>query len=213
MDQVDSAFKPWVSIWLSPRVTIDRIVASNPEHMVVALAAAHGVVDVLSSASDESLADSMPMTALLGLALVIGPLAGVIGLYISSWLLRWTGRWLRGDASGEALRATIAWSGVPVVAALPLWLAAILVFGRELFTEATPRLEASSALSFGMLGFGLAWLALLVWSMVLFFGCLAEVQRFSIWKAVGNALLAGLVLVAAIVLVVLLVVGAGAALQ
>ena len=39
---------PWLTVWLCPRDTIERIVASNPRHHVLLLAAIGGMAGVMS---------------------------------------------------------------------------------------------------------------------------------------------------------------------
>ena len=60
-----AALNPWRSIWLKPRATIRQIVVNNPDHHVVALAAAGGVVQTLSSSVSEKLGDQVGLLPIL----------------------------------------------------------------------------------------------------------------------------------------------------
>jgi hypothetical protein len=113
-----------------------------------------------------------------------------------------TGRWIGGEAEPDPIRTALAWGNLPNVAGLLLWLPALALFGREMFTEATPALEAQPWLAVLYLPLGMAWFVLGLWSLVLLLKGIGEVQGFTAWKALGNLLLAGLVIVVPVALFV-----------
>jgi hypothetical protein len=185
---------PWVSIWTKPRQTIAQIVATDPTKYVVALAAVSGVAQFLDRASSRNLGDRMSLTTIIAMALTVGPGLGVIFLYLLGALTKWTGGWLGGRASAEAIRAALAWSSVPFIMISVLWIPQLLLVGSELFTEATPRLEANAALALAILPMFVLQAAVSIWSLVLLCKCLGEVQGFSAWRGLGNAALAAMVI-------------------
>ena len=146
----------------------------------------------------------MDLPTLLVMALLVGPLFGILGAYVGGWLLRWSGRLLGGSARPAEIRAAIAWSGVPYVASMLLWIPELLLFGEELFTEATPRLDAAPELQGLLLVFVAVELTAALWAFVAFLKCLGEVQGFSAWRALLNLLLPGVLVGVAIGLVVTL---------
>ena len=184
---------PWFSMWLHPRRTIRQIVETDPERLVVFLAAAGGIVEALTNASSDSKGDHMSLQAILLTALIGGPIMGIIGLWLGGFLLRWTGGWIGGQADSRRIRATLAWANVPLVWSLLLWIPALLLFGAELFAAATPIIDASTMLSglYMVFSFGIGTVS--IWAFVVFLHALGEVQGFSAWKALGNSILAGLV--------------------
>ena len=196
-----AALNPWRSIWLKPRATIRQIVVSNPDHHVVALAAAGGVLQTLTNAVGENYGDRMGLIPILLIALLIAPIFGVVALYLTALLLRWTGRWLGGVAPLGELRAAIAWGSAPMVMGGVGMLVALLVSGHDLFSTVQPWLVRHPKLmmiaGIGMMVQGVAAL----WSVVSAIKCVAEVQGFSAWRALGNYLLVILV-VAAVAFVV-----------
>lgn len=195
MEGSSSVVNPWRSIWLHPRDTVRHLVQTNPDHLILVLAALAGVAQMLDRAAGRSLGDTVSFPMILGLALVFGPLFGILTLYVSSILIAWTGGWIGGSAPSRHIRTAMAWAGVPVVAGLVLWVVAIPVLGDETFTTAMPRVEASLGLALFMMAWGLALFVLGVWSLILLFKSVGEVQGFSAWKAMGNVLLSGLVIV------------------
>ncbi len=121
---------------------------------------------------------------------------GIWGLHyrMYDWVLRWSGRLLGGHAGPRELRAAIAWSGVPYIASMVLWIPELLLFGDELFTTATPRLDAAPGLQAVLLGFVAVEVLATAWAFVVFLKCLGEVQGFSAWRALLNLLLPGLLI-------------------
>ena len=200
---------PWVSVWTKPRATIQQIVDTDPERLVLVLAAIAGFSQALARANI-SMGDTFEWPTIFPIFLILaiaGPISGLIGLYIFSALIRWTGNWMSGNASSQNIRAAMAWSGVPIIWALILWIPALVLFGKELFTTETPIIDATPSLTLIFVGFGAIEITVEIWAIVVFLKCLGQVQGFSAWKALGNVFLAGLVFIIPIVLVFLVVPG------
>jgi hypothetical protein len=193
---------PWFSIWMQPRATIQQIVETDPRRLVLVLAALGGFSTVLDRASMRSLGDKLDWPVLLLLAVVVGPIAGIVTLYIGGVLLRWTGSWIGGQGSAQHIRAAMAWSTVPEIWGLLLWIPAFAVFGQELFTSTMPSVEANPSLNIVLLGFAAISLVIGIWQFVVFLKCLGQVQGFSAWKALGNSIMASMVVLLPIVIVI-----------
>lgn len=207
MEGSSSVVNPWRSMWLRPRDTVRHLVQTSPDRLVLVLAGLAGVAQILDRAAGEAAGDTLSLPMILGFALVLGPLFGILSLYIGSALVAWTGRWIGGSAPPHHIRTAMAWAGVPVVAGLVLWIVVIAVLGEEMFTTPMPQTEASLGLALFAILCGIALFVLGVWSLVLLFKSVGEVQGFSAWKAMGNVLLGGLAFIlplAALVAVVVL---------
>jgi hypothetical protein len=189
---------------MTPRETIRRIVGTNPRLHVIPLVCFAGICDVLDRASMKEMGDKMPLNVILWLAVIGGPLSGLLGLWIWSGLLQWTGRWIKGLGNRDHLMAAIGWASVPDVLSLPIWAIQLAIFGGDLFTSDMPRLEAQPMLWIPFLGLALVELVLGVWGIVMLCKMVAEVQGFpSAWKGFGNLMLVVLVFVAALFLIFL----------
>jgi hypothetical protein len=168
---------PWKEVWLHPRNTIKAILKYNPAYMVLPLAALAGIAN---SAIEFELMDGIIGGSSFIGSSIVAALLGIVSLYISGFLLSLTGSWLKGKANALKLRAAVAWSGVPIVAS-------ILLFIPQFF-----------ALNSGAIGTwatsSLVSLALGIWSLVLYIGMIAEVQKFSIWKSILNIVLVIIIL-------------------
>jgi len=189
---------PWLSIWTSPRKTVGEIARKNPSYRFFFFCFIYGFVAILQSAQRAESGASTSAGIVLLTALILGIVIGYISLSISSLFLTWTGKWLGGKGTYLTVRTAVAWSNVPVVVDLILWLLMIAVFGSQLFTPAFGNAifiqSAQGNLVLAPMGgllipLGLIRLALGIWSIVIFIGGLSAVQGFSIFKAILNALL------------------------
>lgn len=178
---------PWSSIWLKPRETIQSIIDQDPERSVILLASLSGVSQALDKAAAKSSGDTLSLPVIFGLAAVAGPISGMIGLYIGGFLLKHAGHWLGGSGNGVNVRAAVAWSSVPIIWALLLWIPSLAIFGKDLFTTEAPRVAEHLGLYFALLAIEMVFA---VWSVVIFLRALGQVHGFSAWRAIGASLIA-----------------------
>ncbi len=173
---------PFLSIWTRPRETIRRIVDTDPTKYVIALTLSSGLVTSVVLLIASGLVSSLPLLTVLGIAIVLGPVANIIFLYIGSAMWRLTGRWLGGRASPQEARAAWAWSSWPTMFSTALLAPIRMVL--DGIPGAPNTFEISSAL-FKILWGGYPALAtsMQLWTTVIMLKCFAEVHRFSAWRA------------------------------
>lgn len=165
---------PWLTVWSSPRDTIEQIVARRPGHLVWALAILAYVAllygQIVSIGAQGVLADWRFGVAFL---LICG-IGGPVGLCLSALILGWASRVLGGQASQVALRAVIAWSAVPNILGLPV----ILIVGAA--AGGHPAMRSVQSLLVGVFA---------LWSTVVLLLMLARVQHFGFWRTITANLL------------------------
>ncbi len=184
-----------------------QVLATDPARLVLVLAMLGGLSQALDNASLFSLGDKLSPAAVFALCAVFGPVSGIITLYLSGLVLSWTGKWLGGQAGQAEVRSAVAWSNVPIIWAMLLWVPEYLLFGRELFMSDTPALDASLSLSFTLMGFFLVEIILAIWALVIYLKCLGEAHRFSAWKALANSVIAALLVIIPIALAAMIIDG------
>ena len=195
---------PFRTIWSSPRETIRRIVATDPELHVTLLICLAGIGESLNRASNRNAGDKLSLEVILALACILGPLGGLFGVWMYSHLIRISGKWIGGLGDYEEIKAAIAWASVPNVTGLVLWIPLLLIAGKEAFTEDAPNLVANSNLAIAAFSLAIVQLILGIWSLVLLCNTIAEVQDYeSAWRGLGNLFLAGAVIVIPLIIVVL----------
>lgn len=148
----------------------------------------------------------MGLMSILLLALLAGPIFGVINLYIFTGLIQWTGdKWLGGKGTDKTIKAAIAWSHVPTIEAVTLWVPAILLFGQEYFTGGTAGAGNSLNFSPAYKGLGVVDSVITIWTFIILLKCVGQAQGFSAWKALANLILSALVLIFLLLPIVLVV--------
>lgn len=207
---VAEPLNPWFSMWTKPRATMRQILDSKSQQHILLLAAVTGIGTMLDQASMKSIGDNWAgnpafLAGILVAALTIGPIGGILRMYIASALLSWTGKWIGGQASYDEIKAAFAWSNVPLIWGLITWVIELGLFGAENFTSKTPVIDASIGLTAAFFAFALIDLTIGIWAIVVYLKALAEAQKFSAWKALGNTLLPFAVIAGPILVIALLI--------
>ncbi|MFO0013388.1 MAG: Yip1 family protein [Planctomycetota bacterium] len=201
---IEGEFRPLRTVWFAPRATVRRIVSVNPTLYVLPFVCLAGIGSALDRASLRNLGDQTSLPAILTIAVILGPLGGLLGWWIGSHLIRISGAWIGGIADSEAIRTALAWASLPNVLALFLWIPQLALFGSENFTTDTPQIDSQPGLLVALMVIGVLELTLGIWTLVLLCNMIAEVQNYrSAWKGLGNLILAGLLLFGAILGIVI----------
>jgi hypothetical protein len=200
--EVTGPLNPWFSMWLRPRATIQQIVDTNPNRMIILLAILIGWTQALDRASSQNMGDRMSLSTILATVVVVGPLIGLMAVYLYGWLIQRTGRLIGGKATLEHVRAAVAWGNVPGLWTSLTWIPALIVLKGEMFTADTPLVDSSMFHLLVLLGVAMATIVGAVWSVVAMCKALGQVQGFSAWKALGNIVLAAVAVVVPLALII-----------
>jgi Yip1 domain len=194
---------PFYTIWTEPRATIRRIVDTDPTRNVIALVAVGPALNALASQWSKALANNANLSMLWPLWVVVSvaiqAALGVLFLYIFGVIFRWSGSLLGGAASRVEVRAAIAWSQVPAIAAEIVLLVAVLI-GIPIPVPTTPGILPQIDPAFYkvlvievVLGF---------WGFIVSLKCIGEVHRFSAWRALVAILIPPLIVMVVVGLIV-----------
>jgi hypothetical protein len=175
----------WLSMWYSPRHTIRKIVDGDPNRYVVLLSALAGIATILFLLSGDSSGERYGLPILFALAILGGAPLGVLVVNVGSHLLDHLSQGLGGQGTPGAVRAAYAWSCIPKVCGLPLWLLAALLFGHRLFTAARMTPDQGYLYYVASHVFFIIQIILEAWSLVLLVVALSETERFSPWRALA----------------------------
>ena len=169
---------PWRTVWFSPRLTIRRVLATEPRPGwtgVIALAALHQIFASLQVDPVDGTfsANRSAMPAILGAVQV------VFGVLVGPFLLAFVGSWLGGEADPDDIRHAVAWSYVPHAISGLLWIPILIAFGGPPGDWTLAGTAQWIATLLALVIFVGA-----VWTVVLDVILIAEVQRFAIWRAI-----------------------------
>lgn len=185
---------PWATIWVHPRATIRRIVNENPNQSIWLLAWIYGFSALLGSFQSFSLGSSLGIIAIFIIALVLAPLWGYIVFTVWSWVVLWTGKWLKGTGSFQEVRAAYAWSNVPIIVSDVIWIIMLVMFGARIFvTQADNTPAIPQGFAIGLLGLLFIKVVFSIWSLVIYLIALSEVHRFSVMRAIGNVIISAII--------------------
>lgn len=194
---------PFLTIWTSPRATIRHILKTDPDYMVLPLAAIAGIGMFLNIALRVRLGGPLSLGRILLLAMLIGPVLGLVSFFLHSWLLYATGRWLGGKADQADIQTVVAWARIPApVDLVVLWGVLTFIDGRQLFTFASLLLDPGARLQPPVVFLLLISMLMAVWSLVILCQGLGEVQGFSAWKGLLNVILAPFFILGPVLLLV-----------
>jgi len=170
---------PWRTIWFSPRRTIRAIIdrEDRPSFVgVIALAAVHQVLASLQIEPD----DGTFSASRSAMPIAMGVIQLVFGILVGPFLLAFVGGWLGGEGDPADIRQGVAWSYVPHAIGGLFLIPVLIAYGGP------PSMEGpATTVQWLAVPFALASLALTVWSGVLHVITLAEVNRFSILRAIA----------------------------
>jgi hypothetical protein len=180
---------PWISIWTRPKATIRSIVDYDPDYRLFVLSAIYGLVSLISTCQSFALGQTVNLFFLLISCLILAPFWGYFVFSISAFIIQLTGKWLKGQANYKEIRASIAWSNVPMIGNLILWIFLLIIFKENLLKDFPQSYEISNLERGILFGVLLTQLVLSIWVLVIYINSLAEVQKFSIGKAILNIIL------------------------
>ncbi len=136
-------------------------------------------------------------------ALILSPIWGYLGFSIWSWVVHFTGKWLKGQGTFKEVRFAYAWSCFPLIVNVVLWFFLAAFYGRSLFANFSPESQVLSHSEVGILFLILLLrITAAVWSLVIYLNVLAEVRQYSVLRAIGNVIIAGLIIAIAFYLIV-----------
>ena len=198
---------PWIAIWMSPRETIKKIVSRDPTSQVIMLGALAGGLSLTNFFLAMALSPVAPAHSQLNAYLPIVTLAspflgaaiGVLTLYINAFLLDWSGRTLGGAGNAVTVRAAVAWSSVPIICLSAVTLLLLLGTGtwNALGLSMPDPNAAAEAVAAAKNPFTVTRgieAIISIWSFILMLNGVAEVHRFSLWRALGAAVLPSVIL-------------------
>jgi hypothetical protein len=189
------ALNPWWGIWVQPRETIRTIMETDPKMHFWVLVTFYGLIRAVSWGVQVGLGDMFSPAGVAGFILIIGPIAGIIGVYLTGALLGLVGRFMGGKADSQEIRMVLAWAALPMsVLALLALLPYVFMLGPLVFSSANPlvsQILQGQGLSTGFRGNGLSlWRTLLeltgsIYYIVIVVIGYSEVQKIGVIKSIG----------------------------
>jgi signal peptidase I len=184
---------PWLSVWINPRRTVERILATNSGWDVLLLAALGMISEIAARLLPASgLPAALPDWRIIAAIILFGAAAGILALYLTACFLKWTGALFGGRASMARIRAALAWGGAPFAIGVPICL---VVF----FALALSGLGKGPFVAIALQGI---LVVLGLWALVLALWMYGRVQGFGFWRTIVSFAVASFVLMPIIPLLI-----------
>ncbi len=189
------------TIWTKPTLTFQYLFKFCPDKYVTLLLVLSGIVSAFERSSKDS---HLSPVITFAIAIIIGGLCGRLFGYISSALLSWTGRWLKGTGTTKEFMTVTAWAMIPSICSLGLVIISMVLTGHVSISLDLTAQDKTSLILPVLISMG--HLALQFWTLVIFVKGIAVVQNFSIKKATLNLFLPMLIIVVPLVILAVLVI-------
>jgi hypothetical protein len=173
-----------------------QILDTNPRRWVHRLAILGGITEFIGA----HVPDAHPLPhfsagTMLAVKICCGVVLGLAGLYLGSFIVWMTGRWIGGHGTFVDVRAAAAWPNVLALWGALRWLPLVAYLGMDAVNVDPKTLLEDSV---GMMLFApilLLGAVIVFWRIVVFLKCLGEAHRFSAWHALGATLIGFVLLV------------------
>ena len=175
---------PLKDVWLRPR-RVFRELATRPIGAAdFLLAATQGVATSIMVSRTQSAGSNVGTAEILGSALIFGPLAGVVSMYLFAAIYARLGTRAGGKSTRHQVFHVLAYGGIPVAASLILWMFTALLVGEAAVVE-RPGVEIDGFVAFVLRVQFASYMLLLLWSFVLQVMGFSEILGLATRKAFG----------------------------
>jgi len=180
-----STMVDWLHVWIRPAQVIRHYLNhTNPTRNMHIISIIAGIIFVLDVASGESLGEVYPLLWIFLAAIPIGIVAGLLMLYGLGYIFTKTGKMFGGVGSWNDMLVVMTRAiHVPNIILGFLWIPDLLLFGQEMFTYETPRIDASPVLTAICSARGVLESILSVWATWIFIVAYAEAHRIRVLTA------------------------------
>jgi hypothetical protein len=162
-----------------------RELAASPIGIVdYLLAAAQGIGNFLALYRTQGAGAHNSVAHILANSFVYGAVAGVASVFLMAVIYRRLGARAGGKSTLNQVVHVLAYGGIPMVASLALWVLTALIAGEATFVE-TPRADLEGFLVLLLHVQFIAYVLLLIWSVVLQVMGFSEIQGLATRKAFG----------------------------
>lgn len=177
---------PWVQMWTKPKQTIASIIQEDEKKGFLILSFLYGFAQSFYFAQYFSLGMVYEFWMNILLAAIFAVPVGVVYFSVSTYVIYLVGKVVRGKGSYHQIRAANAWSNVTQIASLAFVLPLILYFKNAYFIASFFQNPFEGGALFLVFFYLISQLVLSIWTFILFVLSLAEVQKFSVWRALLN---------------------------
>ncbi|TDL31846.1 hypothetical protein E2R51_11540 [Jeotgalibacillus sp. S-D1] len=194
---------PFLSVWTKPKQTIKQVIETKTALFTVLVAALGGLGSGLINVQDSGFNEGLSTIVVFVLALVLGAISGIVGVFIISGLYVLIGKMLGGTGNYQDMIRAMGPAYIPQIGVAIIYLLLAVLYGEVFITEPDPSTFAVTSLPIGVyIASLLVTVGLGIWGTVITCKAIGIVHHFSSLRGFGVILL-----VAALFFVILIIIG------
>lgn len=168
-------------IWVEPRKVFKFINQTGYSNYFYLLLTISGIISALQRKFEKGI-EQNDVVGVVVIAVIFGGLFGWIGTYVYASLISFTGEWLDGKAKTHRILRTLAYANIPFVFSIFIYIIQLYLLRYDVLNIVFSE-NKQDAILYCFIG---AKVILTAWTVVLYVIGIAEVQGFSILKAILN---------------------------
>ncbi|MEN0045435.1 MAG: YIP1 family protein [Bacteroidota bacterium] len=179
----------FTQIWVKPTKIFRYLLSKKYTKFIVPLFITASIISTFNT--DQDSANFIKISPIVDLTIRFFISAFIY--YFYALLLTWTGRWMEGKATKTDLLIVVAYSMPPIILMLPILIIQFTIFGTDILSGGVDltQYEKNQVGIFHVTEY--LMLLLQLWSLWLVIIGISEAQNFTVGRAIGNIIFAGIV--------------------
>lgn len=186
--------KPWLSMWMHPRKTVQAVIEYRPNYGFILLSAIVGWPAAIQIAQIYALSESLSLPVILLITVLAAPLLGALGIVIFSGITYWIGKAMGGASSFAEMKCAIAWSNITGIFSVLSYATLIMYFKGGWFSPSWVNIPVDRYMAYIFFCLFIIQIVSIALTIYLLVQSVSQVQKFSVWKSMANLALSCLVL-------------------
>lgn len=196
---------PLLTIWTRPSDTIEYVLEHKTRSYGFLLIVLTSISVGFTAFSDTGLMNDQPLIAIILASIVSAILSGLLGWVINSALYTWVGKMLGGSGKFKDMMAVVPLSSIPLIWMMPYNILLVVMFGKDLFRDASEFAVMPAPLVVFNLLTALLMFGFTIFGVVISSKAIGAVHGFSAMRGFGTiAIIIGLLLILFIPIIILL---------
>lgn len=180
---------PFFTILFAPRETVQTILEVAPKRYLLFLSILIGIFNVINGALNFYPLELMPGTLVLVVALLIGPIYGIVYFYIAGFIFSMSGFILGGEGTTGEVRAALLWANVPRLYLFPVQGLITYLLVQNMASPNDMVGNSADVLTLPLFLLICVAAAVGLWLFYVHLECLGAAHKISAWRAWATLLL------------------------
>lgn len=184
---------PFTAIWLQTRNTVRYVIEEKSMGYVYMLILLAGVASAFISMYQGQDGLGLPIAVMVLGAVIVSPIAVLIGIAIMSGVYLLVGKMFKGTAAYQEMFKAVATSMIPQIWLLPVLIIWMIFSPDSFFSDLNSEPMGGGAVFFTIL-FAIIMVVITVWGIVIQSKAIGEAHHFSSWKGFFTLLIPSIII-------------------